>query len=104
MKISISSEVVTIGCDPSNSVHLDDSTVDCESTSGTLVNGNAVTQACLQHGDRISIGQSQFYFLIDETSELASRAPASLTLNLKAPRCKKSLRRFLSWPRPTVRF
>ena len=90
-EISLSADVVTIGRDPSNSVHLDDPTVsshhcrieyksdrfvliDCESTNGTFLNGQATREACLQHGDRISIGHSEFCFVIGETSDLAVAA------------------------------
>src|SRR2546428_7651326 len=92
-EISLSADVVTIGRDPSNSVHLDDPTVsshhcrieyksdrfvliDCESTNGTFLNGQATREACLQQGDRLSIGRSQFCFLPAEISELAATSAA----------------------------
>src|SRR5262249_8148654 len=93
-EISLSTDVITIGRDPSNSVYLDDPTVsshhcrieyksdgffliDCESTNGTFVNGKVTTEACLQPGDRLSIGQNQFCFLSGETSELVATTDGS---------------------------
>ncbi len=42
---------------------------DLESRNGTLVNGHAVEQHVLTHGDQIEIGDSVFVFLVHETQD-----------------------------------
>ena len=71
---------VRIGRDPSNSLAISDLSLsrrhcllsreqdsykicDLDSRNGTFVNGGAVSEASLSHGDRISVGESVFVFL-----------------------------------------
>jgi FHA domain len=42
---------------------------DLESRNGTFVNGEAVTESRLHHGDQISVGDSVFLFLLSEEIE-----------------------------------
>ena len=48
---------------------------DLDSRNGTLVNGTAVQEQLLRHGDQISVGDSLFVFLIEETEEGALPTP-----------------------------
>jgi len=41
---------------------------DLQSRNGTLVNGSAITEHCLRHGDRIGVGDSLLLFLTQEES------------------------------------
>jgi two-component system, NtrC family, response regulator HydG len=76
---------VTIGRDPSNTVHISDVAVsrqhavinrgqlfDLDSLNGTFVNGIPIKERILEHGDRIDIGNSQFVYLLKEEQELAA--------------------------------
>src|SRR5207253_750216 len=42
---------------------------DLKSRNGTLINGNSVQEQDLKHGDQISIGDSIFVFLLEDTDE-----------------------------------
>jgi transcriptional regulator with GAF, ATPase, and Fis domain len=84
---------ITLGRDPANAVPVVDPSVsrkhclllrgedgrfqirDLESRNGTVVNGAAVREQWLRHGDEIAVGDSVFVFLLedDERSALASR-------------------------------
>ena len=44
---------------------------DLGSRNGTFVNGVPVKRRELQHGDRVKIGESQFFFLFEDTDEPA---------------------------------
>ena len=73
----------TVGRDPTNLVALADPSVsrkhcllwcegdgrfrikDLESRNGTVVNGTAVKEEWLRHGDEITTGDSAFLFLVD---------------------------------------
>jgi len=39
---------------------------DMQSTNGTLVNGDEVVQKTLEHGDKISVGETLLQFVIEE--------------------------------------
>src|SRR5262245_28480519 len=86
-EITLSSDDVTIGRDASSIIHVQDPTVsshhclierdketflliDRDSTNGTFINGKAVKQAPLKHGDEILVGSTKFYFLIDDVFPL----------------------------------
>lgn len=64
---------------------------DLESRNGTLVNGNPIQEQVLHHGDQISVGDSLFVFLVQETEEGAlpsqvefeEGSPAHSTVRLK---------------------
>jgi transcriptional regulator with GAF, ATPase, and Fis domain len=90
--IPLTEDEVTIGRDPTNGIAVTDPSVsrkhcilsgeqdrflvrDLESRNGTLVNGVAVQQHYLQHGDQIAAGDSSFLFLLeeDDTVPVASR-------------------------------
>jgi Nif-specific regulatory protein len=77
---------LTIGRDGSNLLPISDPSVsrqhcvvsregeqfkvrDLKSRNGTLINGNAVQEQYLKHGDQISIGDSLFVFLVEDTEE-----------------------------------
>jgi transcriptional regulator with GAF, ATPase, and Fis domain len=81
--ISLSESEVTIGREGSNAIPVTDPSVsrkhclvswyegrfrvrDLDSRNGTLVNGSAVEEQWLQHGDEIAAGDSSFLFLLDE--------------------------------------
>ena len=81
--IPLPEDEITIGRDPSNGVAVTDPSVsrrhctvrwqegrfqlrDLESRNGTLVNGTAVQEHWLQHGDEIAAGDSCFLFLLGE--------------------------------------
>jgi pSer/pThr/pTyr-binding forkhead associated (FHA) protein len=76
---------VTLGRDPNNQVAIIDPSVsrkhcllrqedgrfqlrDLQSRNGTLVNGVAVKEQWLRHGDEIAVGDSMFLFLLDDES------------------------------------
>jgi transcriptional regulator with GAF, ATPase, and Fis domain len=83
----------TLGRDPANAVAVADASVsrkhcllrkeedgrfqirDLDSRNGTLVNGRAVKEQWLRHGDEIATGDSVFVFLVEEQDQaaLASR-------------------------------
>ena len=44
---------------------------DLGSRNGTFVNDIKVKKRELKHGDRVTVGESQFYFLFEETDEVA---------------------------------
>src|SRR6266851_1774854 len=74
---------ITLGRDPTNAVPLNDPSVsrkhclfrreegrfqvrDLESRNGTVVNGTAVKEQWLRHGDEIVVGDSVFLFLLED--------------------------------------
>ena len=80
----------TLGREPSNAIAVIDPSVsrrhcllrcsegrfqiqDLESRNGTLVNGVAVKEHWLRHGDEISTGDSAFLFLVEDDHALESR-------------------------------
>ena len=81
---------VTLGRDPTNTVPVVDPSVsrkhcllrreedgryqirDLESRNGTVVNGLAVKEQWLRHGDEIAIGDSVFLLLLEDTKRAAS--------------------------------
>lgn len=82
---------IRIGRDPSNSLAISDLSLsrrhcvlsrsndrymirDLDSRNGTFVNGTAVSEAGLNHGDQISVGESVFVFLLKEDG---AEAPAA---------------------------
>jgi pSer/pThr/pTyr-binding forkhead associated (FHA) protein len=84
---------IRIGRDPSNSLAITDLSLsrrhcvlsrdqdryricDLDSRNGTFVNGGAVSEASLSHGDRISVGESVFVFLDQEEDNDEAIAPA----------------------------
>jgi len=88
--VLVSAEL-TVGRHPSNEVYLEDELVsrrhcsvvfqggricirDLQSRNGTFVNGTAVSDKSLEHGDRIRIGHTQFLYLEHEDS--LENAPA----------------------------
>jgi transcriptional regulator with GAF, ATPase, and Fis domain len=87
--IPLAEAEITIGRDASNGIAVVDPSVsrkhcllssqegrfrvrDLESRNGTQVNGTAVTEHWLQHGDQIAAGDSSFLFLIEEDDPAAS--------------------------------
>ncbi len=82
--ISLPNEVATLGRDPTNAVAVIDPSVsrkhcllrreddgrfqikDLDSRNGTLVNGLAVKEQWLRHGDEIATGDSVFLFLVED--------------------------------------
>ena len=84
--LALSSAEVPVGRDPSNLLSISDPSLsrkhcvlirdgeqyairDLDSRNGTFVNGVAIKQASLQHGDQISAGDSVFLFLLQEDGE-----------------------------------
>ncbi len=84
--ILLHSAEVPVGRDPGNVVAISDPSLsrrhcalvrdeagysirDLESRNGTFVNGAAVTESRLQHGDQVSVGDSVFVFLVREEVE-----------------------------------
>ena len=82
----LSGPAVSVGRDSSNGVAISDPALsrrhcvlrregtdhrisDLESRNGTFVNGMAVKESRLQHGDQISVGDSVFVFLLREDAE-----------------------------------
>ncbi len=51
---------------------------DLESSNGTYVNGAAISEKSLNHGDHISIGNSRFVFLLDESDPEPREDPVQL--------------------------
>ena len=97
--ISLSSREVPVGRDPSNLLSISDPSLsrrhcvfrreedsyeirDLESRNGTFVNGAAVKESRLCHGDQISVGDSVFVFLLKEEVEepAASRVVFDVSL------------------------
>ena len=83
---ALPTEEVTIGRDASNLLPISDPSVsrrhcvvsheaeqfkirDLKSRNGTLINGIPVQEQYLKHGDQISIGDSIFVFLLEDTEE-----------------------------------
>jgi len=85
--IPLSDGEATLGRDPTNAVAVADASVsrkhcllrreedgrfqikDLDSRNGTLVNGRAVKEQWLRHGDEIATGDSVFLFLVEEQDE-----------------------------------
>ena len=84
--ILLHSAEIPVGRDPGNVVAISDPSLsrrhcalvrddagysirDLESRNGTFVNGVAVTESRLQHGDQVSVGDSVFVFLVREEVE-----------------------------------
>ena len=98
----------TLGRDPTNAVAVADASVsrkhcllrreedgrfqikDLDSRNGTLVNGLAVKEQWLRHGDEIATGDSVFLFLLEE-EERGGFGPAALSSTTASP-----------WPRPRL--
>ena len=94
----------TLGRDPTNAVAVVDPSVsrkhcllrreedgrfqikDLDSRNGTLVNGLAVKEQWLRHGDEIATGDSVFLFLLEEDDQAVPRAAWSLTTASRRPR------------------
>ena len=93
--IPLSEGEVTIGREASNGIAIVDPSVsrkhclvsrqdgryrvrDLDSRNGTLVNGTAVEQQWLQHGDEIATGDSSFLFLLEEEDILAGASRVEL--------------------------
>jgi len=96
-QVELKDPVLTIGRSPTNQLVLDDpqvsrvhaqlrvidgafTIIDLDSTCGTLVNGNAVTQAALRAGDTIVLGNSTLIYgqesvPADETTSLPVKPP-----------------------------
>ena len=86
--ILLSGGEATLGRDPGNAVAVPDASVsrkhcllrkeedgrfqirDLDSRNGTLVNGRAIKEQWLRHGDEIATGDSVFLFLIEEEDEV----------------------------------
>jgi hypothetical protein len=79
----LSSDEITLGRDPSNRIAIGDPSLsrkhcrmrregdhcvieDLDSRNGTYVNGSAIKEAILNHGDKIAVGDSVFVFLDSE--------------------------------------
>src|SRR3984957_18278930 len=86
--IPLSEEEITIGREASNGLAITDPSVsrkhcvvrgqegqfqvrDLGSRNGTLVNGGAVQEHWLKHGDEIAAGDSSFLFLLEEEHSVA---------------------------------
>src|SRR5437870_1199223 len=84
--VPLSSKEVPVGRDPANLLAISDPSLsrhhcvlsreddgykirDLESRNGTFVNGVAVKEIQLRHGDQISVGDSVFVFLLKEEAE-----------------------------------
>jgi len=89
--IPLSEGEVTIGREASNGIAVIDPSVsrkhclvsgqegrfrvrDLDSRNGTLVNGTAVEEQCLQHGDEIAVGDSSFLFLLEDEDATAAES------------------------------
>jgi len=96
MTIPLPDGEATIGRDPANIVAIVDPSVsrkhcllrrdgdgrfqirDLESRNGTLVNGVAIKEQWLRHGDEIATGDSLFLFLLEEDEKVASLSQVEL--------------------------
>src|ERR687897_248330 len=89
-EIPLSRTVMSIGRDPSNDVVLPDAMVsrrhavieyrgsqyflrDCNSSNGSLVNGDRVTERTLRDGDLVAIGTARMLFREDVAEESAGK-------------------------------
>lgn len=90
LTISLPSGEATVGRDPANLVAVIDPSVsrkhcllrreedgrcqikDLESRNGTLVNGQAIKEHWLSHGDEIATGDSVFLYLVEDDDRVAS--------------------------------
>src|ERR1041385_1699355 len=50
---------------------------DLDSRNGTFVNNIPVKRCELRHGDRVQIGESEFFFLIEESDRKSTRLNSS---------------------------
>jgi Nif-specific regulatory protein len=88
---AITTDEVAIGRDPSNSLSVSDVALsrrhcllskkdggfwisDLDSRNGTFVNGEAVREKSLQHGDQISMGDSVFVFLLHDDEKILNES------------------------------
>ena len=96
----------TLGRDPANAVAVADASVsrkhcllrkeedgrfqikDLDSRNGTLVNGRAVKEQWLRHGDEIATGDSVFVFLVEEQDQTALTSRVEFDDNLSTVETK----------------
>jgi transcriptional regulator with GAF, ATPase, and Fis domain len=93
--IPLSEGEITIGREASNGIAIIDPSVsrkhcllsgeegrflvrDLDSRNGTLVNGAAIEEQCLQHGDEIAAGDSSFLFLLEDEDITAAASRVEL--------------------------
>src|SRR5262249_18405804 len=105
--LPLTEDGLTIGREPSNQFHPNDlalsrrhcriavgpdrvTVVDLDSLNGTFVNGVAVKERALEHGDHLKLGESIFVFL-DREAPLASHSAVMFTDS--APATTVTLRR-----------
>jgi uncharacterized RDD family membrane protein YckC len=111
-EIALQSSPLSIGRDPSNDLVLPDSMVsrrhavieqrgtqyfvrDCNSSNGSLLNGDRITESALKDGDLMAIGATRLLFRdavtgeVGEASRVPAPAPASATV---CPQCKAPTR------------
>ena len=84
--VHITQEVMTLGRDPSSDLFCDDTSIsrqharirktpegfiieDCQSTNGTFVNGQSISQMPLTEGCQIQVGNHIFKFLAGDSIE-----------------------------------
>src|SRR5271165_1387534 len=97
---------ITLGRDPTNTVPVVDPSVsrrhcslrreedgryqirDLDSRNGTVVNGLAVKEQWLRHGDEIAIGDSVFVFLLEDAQRVASASRVEFDDNHPATETK----------------
>jgi transcriptional regulator with GAF, ATPase, and Fis domain len=101
---------LSIGCEPSNNLALDDALIspqhcvialedgqcairDLNTTTGTFVNGLPVLERSLAHGDQIAVGGSVFVFLCEEEQATAQASPVELDETPQISGATKRLRR-----------
>src|SRR3954470_8700853 len=111
-EIALARTIVSIGRDPSNDVVLPDAMVsrrhavveyrgsqyflrDCNSSNGSLVNGDRVSERSLKDGDLLAIGTSRLLFResveIEDSSAKVVPHPSSPRFN--CPSCRADYRK-----------
>jgi uncharacterized RDD family membrane protein YckC len=109
-EISLSRTILSIGRDPSNDVVLPDAMVsrrhavvewrgsqyyirDCNSSNGSLVNGDRVSERTLRDGDLVAIGTARMLFReeVDEPSAKVVQHPSAPRLS--CPSCQADYRK-----------
>src|SRR4051812_42074757 len=110
-EIALARTVVSIGRDPSNDVVLPDAMVsrrhavveyrgsqyflrDCNSSNGSLVNGDRVSERGLRDGDLVAIGTARLLFRDDyEAEEAGAKVLQHPSSRMHCPRCQAECRK-----------
>jgi uncharacterized RDD family membrane protein YckC len=109
-EISLGRSILSIGRDPSNDLVLPDAMVsrrhaviesrgtqyylrDCNSSNGSVINGDRVSERTLRDGDLVAIGTARLLFRDDILDSGAKVVPHPSSKHLECPSCQAEVRK-----------